>query len=70
MIYAATRQEVEARRKAFIRKWRIKQLAVADSLECAGDRLFTFTRSPLEPVAQCSPRMQSSDREEFGQRSR
>ena len=28
MIYAATRQEIEARRKAFIRKWRLKhQLA-------------------------------------------
>src|SRR5271167_629352 len=46
MIYAATRQEVEARRKAFIRKWRLKCRAVADSLEEAGDRLFTFTRLP------------------------
>ena len=44
MIYAATRQEVEARRKAFIRKWRLKCRAVADSLHEAGDRLFTFTR--------------------------
>ena len=44
MIYAATRQEVEARRKAFIRKWRLKCRAVADSLQEAGDRLFTFTR--------------------------
>ena len=46
MIYAATRKEVEARRKAFIRKWRLKHRAVADSLEEAGDRLFTFTRLP------------------------
>ena len=46
MIYAATRQEVGARRKAFIRKWRLKHRAVADSLEEAGDRLFTFTRLP------------------------
>src|SRR5947208_5123716 len=46
MIYAATRQEVEARRKAFIRKWRLKYRAVADSLEEAGDHLFTFTRLP------------------------
>ena len=46
MIYAATRQEIEARRKAFIRKWRLKHRAVADSLEEAGDRLFTFTRLP------------------------
>lgn len=48
MIYAATRQEIEARRKAFIRKWRLKCRAVADSLEEAGDRLFTFTRFPPE----------------------
>ena len=40
------RREVEARRKAFIRKWRLKCRAVADSLEEAGDRLFTFTRFP------------------------
>jgi putative transposase len=46
MIYAATRQEVEARRKTFIRKWRLKGRAVADSLEEAGDKLFTFTRFP------------------------
>ena len=46
MIYAATLQEVEARRKAFIRKWRLKCRAVADSLEEAGDRLFTFARFP------------------------
>ena len=32
MIYAATRGEVETRRKAFIRKWRLKCRAVADSL--------------------------------------
>jgi transposase-like protein len=46
MIYAATPKEVEARRKAFIRKWRLKHRPVADSLEEAGDRLFTFTRLP------------------------
>ena len=49
MIYAARRDargEVETRRKAFIRKWRLKCRAVADSLEEAGDRLFTFTRFP------------------------
>jgi putative transposase len=46
MMYAATRREVEARRKAFIRKWRLKHRAVADSLQEAGDRLFTFTRLP------------------------
>ena len=47
MIYAGTREEVETRRKAFIRKWRLKHRAVADSLQEAGDRLFTFTRLPL-----------------------
>ena len=47
MMYAASSGEVEARRRAFIRKWRLKCKAVADSLEEAGDRLFTFTRLPL-----------------------
>jgi transposase-like protein len=46
MIYAATPEEIEARRKAFIRKWRLKHRAVADSLEEAGERLFAFTRLP------------------------
>jgi putative transposase len=46
MIYAATREEMEVRRKAFIRKWRLKHHAVADSLEEAGERLFAFTRLP------------------------
>src|ERR1700750_672868 len=46
MIYAATREEIETPRKAFSRKWRLKPRAVADSLEEAGDRLFTFTRLP------------------------
>ena len=39
-------QEIEARRKAFIRKWQNKHRAVADSLEEAGNRLFTFARLP------------------------
>jgi len=46
MIYAKTSQEIEARRNAFLRKWRLKCRAVADSLEEAGDRLFTFARFP------------------------
>jgi transposase-like protein len=46
MIYAATPEEIETKRKAFIRKWRLKHRAVADSLEEAGERLFTFTRLP------------------------
>ena len=48
MIYAETSQQIEARRKAFIRKWRLKHRAVADSLEEAGARLFSFTRLPPE----------------------
>jgi transposase-like protein len=47
MIYAASATEVEQRRRAFIRKWRLKCKAVADSLEEAGERLFTFTRLPF-----------------------
>ena len=46
MIYATTPEEIETRRKAFIRKWRLKHRAVADSLEEAGERLFTFARLP------------------------
>jgi transposase-like protein len=46
MIYAATAKEIEQRRKAFLRKWRLKCRAVADSLEEAGEQLFTFTRLP------------------------
>ena len=37
-------QGEETRRKAFVRKWRLKCRAVADSLAEAGDKLFTFTR--------------------------
>src|ERR1700739_1076639 len=43
MIYAGTREEIETRRKAFVRKWRLKHRAVADNLDEAGERLFTFT---------------------------
>ncbi len=46
MIYADTPQEVQKRRQAFLRKWRLRHRAVADSLEEAGDRLFTFTTLP------------------------
>jgi putative transposase len=53
MIYATSPVEIEDRHRAFMRKWRLKCKAVADSLKCkavadsleeAGDRLFTFTR--------------------------
>ena len=46
LIYAETSQEIEAKRKAFLRKWRLKCPAVASSLEEAGDKLFTFARFP------------------------
>jgi putative transposase len=46
MIYAATAKDVERRRRAFLRKWRLKCPAVAASLEEAGDRLFAFLRLP------------------------
>src|SRR5437763_8459718 len=46
MIYAASPAEIEQRRRAFLRQWRLKCKAVADSLEEAGDRLFTFIRLP------------------------
>src|SRR5947208_8033923 len=46
MIYAASATEVEAKRKAFLRKWRLKCPGVAASLEEAGERLFAFLRLP------------------------
>ena len=46
MIYAASAEEVLERRKAFLRKWRLRHRAVADSLEEAGEALFAFVRLP------------------------
>ena len=46
MIYAETTKEIETRRKAFLRKWRLKCQAVTDSLEEAGEALFAFTWLP------------------------
>src|ERR1700692_3997760 len=46
MIYATSPAEIEERRGAFLRKWRLKCKAVADSREEAGERLFTFPRLP------------------------
>lgn len=48
MIYAKTAAEIETKRKAFLRKWGVRCKAVADCLEEAGDRLFTFTRLPVD----------------------
>src|SRR5690242_5794081 len=46
MIHARSAKEVEQRRRAFLRKWRLRCPAVATSLEEAGDRLFAFLRLP------------------------
>jgi putative transposase len=46
MIYAETAENVQNRRRAFLRKWRLRCPAVAASLEEAGDRLFVFLRLP------------------------
>ena len=54
MIYADTAAEVHKRRKAFLRKWRLKCHAVADSLEEAGDKLFTFTRLPQNQLSRAA----------------
>jgi putative transposase len=48
MIYAQTVKQVEAKHKAFVRTWRLKCPAVADSLNEAGPNLFTFLRYPPE----------------------
>lgn len=48
MIYAKTAKDVLAKRRMFLAKWRLKHRPVADSLEEAGDRLFTFLRLPPE----------------------
>ena len=58
MIYADSKQEVETKRKAFIRKWRLKCRAVAVSLEEAGDKLSPshVSRQPMEidPHIECN----------------
>jgi len=46
MIYAETAKQVEAQRKAFLHKWRLRCPAVAASLEQAGDCLFAFLHLP------------------------
>jgi hypothetical protein len=67
MIYAATAEDIEERRQAFLRKWRLRHRAVADCLEEAGDKLFAFTRlppsqwkSPLDKSFFVAPRSAAS----------
>jgi transposase-like protein len=46
MVHAKTATDVQAKRKAFLAKWKLRCRPVADSLEEAGERLFTFLRYP------------------------
>ena len=46
MIYAESREAVEQARRSFARKWKLRCQAVYQSLEEAGDQLFTFTAFP------------------------
>ncbi len=48
MMYAEDAGAVRKKRKAFLVKWRPRCPGVADSLEEAGERLFTFLRYPPE----------------------
>ena len=48
MVHAGSAAEVLAKRKLFLAKWKLRCHAVADSLNEAGDRLFTFLRYPPE----------------------
>ncbi len=46
MMYAKDAGQAGQKRKAFLAKWRLRCRGVADSLEEAGERLFTFLRYP------------------------
>lgn len=46
MMYAETATDALKKRKTFLAKWKLKCRGVAESLEEAGDRLFTFLRYP------------------------
>jgi putative transposase len=48
MMHAGNAEDVLGQRKAFLAKWRLRCRAVADSLDEAGERLFTFLRYPPE----------------------
>lgn len=58
IIYVDTAAEIEKRREAFLRKWWLMCQEVADSLEDAGARLFTFNR--LDPFQWKSIRATNS----------
>ena len=46
MIYADSSEAVEQARRGFARKWKLRCQAVSQSVEEAGDQLFTFTAFP------------------------
>src|SRR5918999_618172 len=48
LMHAKTAEEVLAKRKAFLSRWKLRCRPVAMSLEEAGERLFTFLRYPPE----------------------
>jgi transposase-like protein len=48
MMHATTAEDVLGKRKVFLAKWKLRCRAVSDSLEEAGERLFTFLRYPPE----------------------
>src|SRR6188472_1734910 len=48
MVHAKTADDVLSKRKVFLATWKLRCRAVADSLEEAGLRLFTFLRYPPE----------------------
>jgi hypothetical protein len=50
MIYAATAQDIAQRRRAFLRKWRLRCPAVAASLEEADEKAAQLHASAGEPV--------------------
>jgi putative transposase len=48
MIHAKTADEILAKRRSFLSKWKLRRPPVAKSLEEAGKRLFTFVAYPPE----------------------
>ena len=48
MMHAKTADDVLSKRRVFLAKWKLRCRAVADSLQEAGERLFTFLRYPPE----------------------
>jgi putative transposase len=48
MMQAKTADDVLSKRRVFLAKWKLRCRAVADSLQEAGERLFTFLRYPPE----------------------